>query len=147
MLHVNMCIYMYLSNPSHDIFIKHPLVYYHIFNSTGNFKKVLSATTLCQAVPFDFECTFVKQYFGQDKSHGLDYYEFSQLLQVHCIYICFSKRDTFFQNYFDQLLTLNCPYTLYRKSMKFGIQEELLLGFLGTKFCLLCVQNCGMTSN
>ena len=78
-------------------------IYYHIFNSTGNFKKVLSATTLCQAVPFDFECTFVKQYFGYDKSHGLDYYEFSQLLQVHCIYICFSKRDTFLQNYFDQL--------------------------------------------
>ena len=86
-LHVNiLCIYMYLhvSNPSHDIFIRHPLVSYHMFNSTGNFKKVLSATTLCQAVPFDFECTFVKQYFGHDKSHGLDYYEFSQLLQVYC---------------------------------------------------------------
>lgn len=47
-----------------------------------NFKKVLSATTLCKVVSFDFDCTFVKQYFGYDKSHQLDYNEFSQLLQV-----------------------------------------------------------------
>ena len=47
-----------------------------------NFKKVLSATTLCKAVSFDFDCTFIKQYFGYDKSHQLDYYEFSQLVQA-----------------------------------------------------------------
>lgn len=55
-------------------------LYIHLF--AENFKKVLSATIICQAVKFDFDCTFVKQYFGYDKSHQLDYFEFSQLLQV-----------------------------------------------------------------
>lgn len=50
---------------------------------TENFRNVLSSTTVCQAVPFDFDCTFVKQYFGSDKKHLLDYYEFCQLLQVY----------------------------------------------------------------
>ena len=47
-----------------------------------NFRRVLAATTVCKEIPFDFDCTFVKQYFGYDKKHGLDYFEFSQLLQV-----------------------------------------------------------------
>jgi solute carrier family 25 aspartate/glutamate transporter 12/13 len=41
----------------------------------------LKATTICNNVQFDFDCTFVKQYFGYDKSHSLDYFELSQLLQ------------------------------------------------------------------
>ena len=36
---------------------------------------------------------------------------------------------------------------LYRKSMKFGIPEGLLLSLLDTKFHLLPVQNGGMTSD
>ena len=37
------------------------------------------------------------------------------------------------QNSFDQMLA-RLSTILYRKLVKFGIQEELLLGFLDTKF-------------
>ncbi|XP_065883416.1 electrogenic aspartate/glutamate antiporter SLC25A12, mitochondrial-like isoform X2 [Dysidea avara] len=49
--------------------------------SYGNFYKVLSSTTVHQQVNFNFESTFVKQYFGTDHSHELSYEEFVQLLQ------------------------------------------------------------------
>ena len=48
-----------------------------------NFHKVLSSTLVHQQVNFNFESTFVKQYFGSDHSHELSYEEFVQLLQVH----------------------------------------------------------------
>ena len=48
-----------------------------------NFKRVLSSTTLHCSIPFDFNTSFVKQYFGVKHSHALDYFEFTQLLQVH----------------------------------------------------------------
>ena len=43
-----------------------------------------------QQVNFNFESTFVKQYFGSDHSHELSYEEFVQLLQVYetCKTIC-----------------------------------------------------------
>ena len=47
-----------------------------------NFKCLISATTLHQNIPFDFNTSFVKQYFGLEHTHSLDYFEFSQLLQV-----------------------------------------------------------------
>ena len=47
-----------------------------------NFHKVLSSTLVHQQVNFNFESTFVKQYFGTDHSHELSYEEFIQLLQV-----------------------------------------------------------------
>ena len=47
-----------------------------------NFKRVISATTLHRSIPFDFKTSFIKQYFGRDHTHSLDYFEFSQLLQV-----------------------------------------------------------------
>ena len=53
---------------------------------TENFKKVLSMTTTHKASPFDFHSSFVKQYFGQKKSASLDYFEFSQLLQVRTVF-------------------------------------------------------------
>ena len=57
------------------------IVYILIFY-TDNFKNVLSATLVHQQVNFNFESTFVKQYFGTDHSHELSYEEFVQLLQV-----------------------------------------------------------------
>ena len=60
------------------------------------------------------------------------------------------KRETFLQNNFDhiRLSSIARHFTiLYRKSMKFGIQEELLLSFLDTKFYLFSLQNIRMTSN
>lgn len=50
---------------------------------TDNFHKVLSSTLVHKQVNFNFESTFVKQYFGTDHSHELSYEEFVQLLQVH----------------------------------------------------------------
>ena len=47
-----------------------------------NFHKVLSSTLVHQQVNFNFDSTFVKQYFGTDHSHELSYEEFVQLLQV-----------------------------------------------------------------
>ena len=49
---------------------------------TENFKKVLSATSINKVAPFDFDSSFVKHYFGQQKTTKLDYMEFAQLLQV-----------------------------------------------------------------
>jgi len=49
---------------------------------TENFHEVLSSTTVHHQVNFNFESTFVKQYFGTDHSHQLSYEEFVQLLQV-----------------------------------------------------------------
>ena len=48
-----------------------------------NFRKVLSATVTHKTVPFNFDSTFVKQYFGETKTTMLSYHEFAQLLQVH----------------------------------------------------------------
>ena len=54
----------------------------------------------------------------------------------------------------DKLASMKCLHSIsyhsvifYRKSMKFGIQEELLhvLNFLDTKFHCLPEQNIGMT--
>ena len=52
----------------------------------------------------------------------------------------------------DRLASIKCLHSisyhsviLYRKSVKFGIQEELLLNFLDTKFYCLPEQNIGMT--
>ena len=53
-----------------------------LFN-TDNFHKILSSTLVHQQVNFNFESTFVKQYFGIDHSHELSYEEFVQLLQVY----------------------------------------------------------------
>ena len=58
------------------------IVYILIF-FIDNFHKVLSSTLVHQQVNFNFESTFVKQYFGSDHSHELSYEEFVQLLQVY----------------------------------------------------------------
>jgi len=55
--------------------------------SSENFKQVWSETSIHRSVPFDFESGFTQQYFGQKKEHVLDYFEFSQLLQV-CVCVC-----------------------------------------------------------
>ena len=52
------------------------------FPISENFKQVWSETSIHKSVPFDFESGFTQQYFGQKKEHTLDYFEFSQLLQV-----------------------------------------------------------------
>ena len=57
-----------------------------LLSNAENFHEVLCSTTVHQQVNFNFESTFVKQYFGTDHSHELSYEEFVQLLQVHmCI--------------------------------------------------------------
>ena len=62
--------------------------FFFFFFTLENFKEVLSATTIHKTVPFDFNSSFVKQYFGQDRTACLDYFEFSQLLQVHTYTLC-----------------------------------------------------------
>ena len=59
-----------------------PLVMHNVIFYAHNFHKVLSSTLVHQQVNFNFENTFVKQYFGTDHSHELSYEEFVQLLQV-----------------------------------------------------------------
>ena len=53
-----------------------------------DFKRVLSVTTLHSALPFDFNTSFIRRYFGQDRKHQLEYYEFVQLLQVLTLASC-----------------------------------------------------------
>ena len=43
---------------------------------------MLSTTSIHKTAPFDFDSSFVKQYFGQEKATKLHYLEFVQLLQV-----------------------------------------------------------------
>ena len=51
--------------------------------------------------------------------------------------IDFVKMDYIPQNDIPIHSITGYSITLYRKSMKFGIQEELLLSFLDTKLCCL----------
>ncbi|XP_076068969.1 calcium-binding mitochondrial carrier protein aralar1 isoform X2 [Oratosquilla oratoria] len=44
------------------------------------FVEVIKQTTLHKMVPFDFESTFVKMYFGKERNRAISYYEFSQFL-------------------------------------------------------------------
>lgn len=50
--------------------------------SAGNFQSTLSQTVGCQRVPFDFSSSFVSTYFGPKRTLELDYFAFTQLLQV-----------------------------------------------------------------
>ena len=61
--------------------VTHNLVHV-LFNSSANFKQVLSETLIHKRVPFDFNSNFVKLYFGQKLNIDLNYHEFCQLLQV-----------------------------------------------------------------
>lgn len=53
-----------------------------MFYGTDNFQKVLSATSINKVATFDFDSSFVKHYFGEEKTTKLEYMEFAQLLQV-----------------------------------------------------------------
>ena len=59
-----------------------PLIMHIVIFYADNLHQVLSSTLVRQQVNFNFESTFVKQYFGTDHSHELSYEEFVQLLQV-----------------------------------------------------------------
>ena len=52
----------------------------------GNFQSTLSQTIACQRVPFDFSSSFVSTYFGPKQTLELDYFAFTQLLQVRVIH-------------------------------------------------------------
>jgi len=60
---------------------------FQLFDTNGNgtvsfdeFIGILSKTTLHQKIPFNYECDFIKLYFGKDKSRQITYSEFSQFL-------------------------------------------------------------------
>lgn len=73
--------------------------------SFDDFKGVISHTTLDQLIPFDFDCDFIRNYFGKDRSKQLNYQEFSQLIhdfhEEHAIQ-AFKKFDTTRQGYILQ---------------------------------------------
>ena len=48
----------------------------------GNFQSTLKQTVACQRIPFDFSSSFVSAYFGPKRTLELDYFAFTQLLQV-----------------------------------------------------------------
>ncbi len=58
-------------------------VYIATYHFVGNFKTVLSATSVHKNVPFNFNSNFVKLYFGEELDRELGYQEICQLLQVH----------------------------------------------------------------
>eukprot|EP00092_Neocalanus_flemingeri_P036323 GFUD01039545.1.p1 GENE.GFUD01039545.1~~GFUD01039545.1.p1 ORF type:complete len:696 (+),score=160.55 GFUD01039545.1:64-2151(+) len=60
---------------------------FQLFDTDGNgtvsfdeFLGILSKTTLHQKIPFNYECDFIKLYFGKDKDRKITYSEFSQFL-------------------------------------------------------------------
>jgi len=60
---------------------------FQLFDTNGNgtvsfdeFIGILNKTTLHQKIPFNFDCDFIKLYFGKDKSRQITYTEFSQFL-------------------------------------------------------------------
>ena len=48
--------------------------------SLDEFVGILSKTTLHQKIPFNFDCDFVKLYFGKEGKRDITYSEFSQFL-------------------------------------------------------------------
>lgn len=50
------------------------------FITFKEFEKIISSQTTAQKYPFNFECEFVKRHFGADKSHAINYHEFTQLI-------------------------------------------------------------------
>jgi len=60
---------------------------FQLFDTNGNgtvsfeeFLGILSKTTLHQKIPFNYDCDFIKLYFGKDKQRQITYSEFSQFL-------------------------------------------------------------------
>ena len=60
---------------------------FHLFDTNGNgtvsfdeFIGILSKTTLHKKIPFNYECDFIKLYFGKEKDRVINYNEFSQFL-------------------------------------------------------------------
>ena len=60
---------------------------FHLFDTNGNgtvsfgeFVGILSKTTLHKKIPFNYECDFIKLYFGKNKDRQINYSEFSQFL-------------------------------------------------------------------
>jgi len=60
---------------------------FQLFDTNGNgtvsfdeFLGILSKTTLHQKIPFNYDCDFIKLYFGKDKDRQITYSEFSQFL-------------------------------------------------------------------
>ena len=84
---------------------------------------------------------------------------------ISIILYTYMENMTFWSKNFDPKLTCTCVYVhkiilikcllsitshfiiLHRKPMEFGIQKELLLSFLNTKFHWLPVQNYGIMSD
>jgi len=60
---------------------------FHLFDTNGNgtvsfeeFLGILSKTTLHKKIPFNYDCDFIKLYFGKEKDRVINYSEFSQFL-------------------------------------------------------------------
>jgi len=60
---------------------------FQLFDTNGNgtvsfdeFLGILSKTTLHKKIPFNYDCDFIKLYFGKDKDRQITYSEFSQFL-------------------------------------------------------------------
>jgi len=76
---------------------------FQLFDTNGNgtvsldeFVGILSKTTLHQKIPFNFDCDFVKLYFGKEGKRDITYSEFSQFLHdFHEEYasVAFKSRD------------------------------------------------------
>jgi len=50
------------------------------------FKKMLSCQVNFAKYPFNFDCDFVRFYFGKDLKYRVNYQEFTHLLQVRPTY-------------------------------------------------------------
>ena len=56
--------------------------YIFILFFPDEFQDVIKKTQQHQKFPFDFDCGFVKRFFGNDKKREVPYHEFAQLLEV-----------------------------------------------------------------
>ena len=56
---------------------------FFLFFYLDEFSRVITKTQQHQKYPFNFDSPFIKRFFGDDKSKGVPYNEFTQLLEVH----------------------------------------------------------------
>ncbi|MCL4123586.1 UNVERIFIED_CONTAM: hypothetical protein GTU68_003129 [Idotea baltica] len=89
------------------------------------FMGVIKQTLLHQKVPFDFQCEFVKMYFGKDRKRAISYTEFSQFLhdfhEEHAVqaFKKFDKDGTGFISALDfNIIMLNVKQHLLTEPVK-----------------------------
>ena len=89
--------------------------------SLDEFVGILSKTTLHQKIPFNFDCDFVKLYFGKEGKRDITYSEFSQFL--HDFHEEWAKLDS---SKLCEFCTKNCIKCWTTLSLFVTTNDELM---------------------